>query len=73
MFTLNLGWARSGEPSTYERILWTVPSETKAKRRRMSRFAATVPEKSKRKTGLITQFEQMMAAYADTLIGNMRD
>lgn len=73
MFTLNLGWSRSGEPSTYERILWTVPSETKAKRRRMSQIAATVPEKSKRKTGLITQFEQMMSAYTNLIVGRLND
>jgi len=73
MFTLNLGWARSGEPSTYERMLWTVPSETKAKRRRKTEIAATVPDKSKRSRGFIAQFEQMMAAYANVLVGRLPD
>lgn len=73
MFTLNLGWARSGEPSTYERMLWTVPSETKAKRRRIGEIAATVPEKPKRKESLFAGFERMMSAYANLVIGGRRD
>lgn len=73
MFTLNLGWSRSGEPSTYERMLWTVPSETKPKRRRKADFAANVPEKSTRNGGLMAEFERMMSAYANLVLGDLRD
>lgn len=73
MFTLNLGWSRSGEPSTYERMLWTVPSETKPMRRRKADYAANVPEKSARRVSLMAGFERMMSAYADLVVGDLRD
>ncbi len=72
MFTLNLGWARSGEPSTFERLSWTVPPAPAAMRSEGDP-AATVPEKPARGSNWFTSFERMLAAYADLAIRDLRE
>jgi hypothetical protein len=68
---LNLVLARKRAPAETERLSRTV-SPDQAAERREAECAATVPEKRRRESW-IAGFEQMMAAYVNLALRDLRD
>lgn len=71
MFLMSLVRTRQSEAVSDERLIRTV-TPAKASRRIQAEPAATVPEKSKRKAGWMAGFEQMMAAYTELILRDLR-
>ena len=69
---LNLVTTRKNGSATLERLSRTVSPE-KATERPKAEMVATVHEESARRGGPLASFERMLSAYAEQVIGSLRD